>query len=171
MSAAAFKSTVACAGVSIFLAACRTSGIPRELDLPVSREQQTLAIDEARKFREGFNKGACQAIYDEAWEPFRHQPQQDWMSQCAELRGQLGLWRSLDVRSAITCGPRVICLDGTAAFEKASYDLELAWTFRDGRPRLFWWVLEGGGQRTQIPPATPRNLMDPPLRPRENKPA
>ena len=87
MSAAAFKSTVACAGVSIFLAACRTSGIPRELDLPVSREQQTLAIDEARKFREGFNKGACQAIYDEAWEPFRHQPQQDWMSQCAELRG------------------------------------------------------------------------------------
>lgn len=173
MRAAAFKRTMASAGVSIFLATCRTSDIPRELDLPVSREQQSLAIGEAKRFRERFNKGACQAIYDQASEFFRHQLQQDWMSRCAELRGRLGLWRSSDIRSAITCGSRVICLDGTAAFERGSYDLELAWTFRDGRPRLFWWILDAGGHRTQIPPfPDPRNLMDPPLRlKRKSKPA
>ena len=161
------------AGLSLLLTACRTSGVRKELELPVSQEPQTLAIGEARKFREGFNKGACQAIYDEASEFFRHQSEQDWRSRCSELRGRLGFWRSSDIRSAITCGSQVICLDGTAAFERGSYDFELAWMFRDGRPRLCWWILEGAGQRTQIPPfPNPRNLMDPPLRPNpKSKPA
>jgi len=46
------------AGLALLLAACKTGDVLKELDLPVSREQQTLAIDEARKFREGFNEAA-----------------------------------------------------------------------------------------------------------------
>ena len=163
MGATACKRTMASAGLSIFLAACRISGIHKEMDFPVSQKEQTLAIDEARKFREGFNKGACQAIYAEASEFFRHQPAQDWMSQCSELRERLGPWRNSNLKSAVRCGarPQIVCLDGAAVFDKGRYGLELAWTFRDGRPRLFWWMLQGGGQKTQLPPfPNPRNLID-----------
>lgn len=171
MNIAAFKRARALFALSLFLGACGTSRAPKELNIPVSPELQTSAINEARKFREAFNQGACEAPYAEASEFFRRLPKQDWMSQCAELHQRLGLWRSSEIRSVVTCGSRVICLDGTAAFETGRYDLELAWIFRDSRPRLCWWVIESRGQRTQIPPAISRNPMDPPLRNQKVKPA
>jgi hypothetical protein len=171
MNVAESTAAIAFFAASLFLPACRTSHVPKELGTPVPPEQRTSAIDAARKFREAFNQGACEAVYAEASEFFRRQSKQDWMNQCTELYQRLGLWRSSDIRSAVTCGSQVICLDETATFQTGSYDLELAWLFGDGRPRLCWWVVEGRGQRTQIPPAIPRNLMDPPLRNQKTKPA
>ena len=167
MIAAASKRAMAPVGVFTLLLACRNT----EMNRPVSPEQQTSAVHEARKFREAFNQGACEAVYLEAAGSFRRQSKQDWMKQCAELHQRLGLWRGSDIRSAVMCGPQLICLDGTAAFETGSYDLELAWMFHKGRPRLCWWVVEGRGQTMRIPPAIPRNLMDPPLRNRSAQPA
>lgn len=65
-------------------------------------EQRRLAEQGVSKLQAAWNRGDCASIYDEGDGYFRRNQLRDkWLKQCAELRGQLGLWQGFHVTDGV----------------------------------------------------------------------
>lgn len=130
-------------GLSILLGGCNS--------LP---EQQRLAIDGVNKFRQEFNSGACQSIYDDADAGFRGvESKQKWASDCEHLRKTFGPWRGF---SAVSCDrlphePAVLLVAGEAVFAKGEYHLEAYWKVSGARARWYFLSLQRAGEYVCAP--------------------
>jgi len=148
---------------STLLAGCGRDRLVNQVDLPVSKQEEALALNGANKLRELFNKGECQTIFDHAAFAGGSYSQKSWLDDCTQLHEDMGEWSSFDPSSAITCGgpERIVCIDGSAQFEKGSHSLELGWLLSSAGARLLFLVVQGTNGPIQIPPMQQR-LVDPP---------
>jgi hypothetical protein len=164
--------TIASFGVAsvsfLFLAGCnRGQNIrARVLDSPVDEVHRTLAIEAVNNLRALFNNGGCLAIYTRAAQSFRSQPQEDWLSQCEQLRESLGPWQSFNAQSTIRCGAPepIVCVDGSSVFARGGRRMEVAWQLNGGQAQLLWLDLLDGNHRVLIPPLPSRQYLDSPPR-------
>ena len=136
--------------------------------LPVTDQQRVLAVTSASALRDQFNASACQAVYGDATQGFRSQREKDWLANCEQLRTNLGTWHSFTIQSTGRCGfpDKIVCVDGLAAFEKATRSIELSWLIDNGRAKLMWIILSDKGEEQIFPGGDSRRLADPPIAPR-----
>lgn len=94
---------------------CGRDRLVNQADAPVSKQEESLAHSGAAKLRGLFNKGQCQAIFHDA----------AFADDCARLHEDMGLWKSFDPSSAVSCGgrQRIVCIDGLAQFENRGHSL------------------------------------------------
>ncbi len=80
----------------LFLTGCACLLEPRTVDTRGVYVEWSLEAVE--RLRQALNRGQCQAIYEEASEPFRRlESLDDWMADCAQIRNSLREWRSFSV--------------------------------------------------------------------------
>jgi hypothetical protein len=121
------------------LAAC-TNGSGRR------NTSQEISIAENR-VRDLYNRGACQVIYEEADDSFRHsEPVEDWLARCASARTRLGAWRRVGTQEL---------------FEKGDYRVQMIFAVEKNRSRLYWLVFKGDGKQWL---RLDRPVIDPPPR-------
>lgn len=150
--------------VLLFLTACTWTPVPRTL--ASGGAYRAWAVDAVERMREAFNRGECASIYDEASEPFRRlEARQDWLTDCEQIRGTLGVWRSLRTRSASARQGFEAHVDGTAVSAGGECRLQTTWTLENGHVRLFSLCLQSGNRLMVPAPVSPRPLplTDPPL--------
>ncbi len=148
------------------LPSCGRDRLVRQVESPVSKQEETLALGGADKLRGLFNKGDCQTIFRYAAFAGGSYSQKRWLDDCARLRENMGIWGGFVPSSAITCGgpERIVCIDGLAQFEKGDHSLELGWSLAGGNARLLFLVVQGSSGPIRFPPL-PQKLMDcPPSR-------
>lgn len=128
------------------------------------KQRETLAREADQKLLEAFNRGACQRVFQGATFFTRRYTDQDWLTDCEQLRRELGVWHSSDFRSTEVCGApgEVVCVDGAVTFNKGRCALETAWSLRGGAAKLLFLVIVHDGKELQIPPSRHRELFDPP---------
>jgi hypothetical protein len=115
-------------------------------ELPVTNQQRILTTESAARLRDGFNRKDCLSIYHESAQFFRTQREIDWSNDCADLRTDLGAWRTLTIQNTFHCGGAIVCIDGFATFEKATKRVELGWGLDKDHAKLMWFVIEDNRQ-------------------------
>jgi hypothetical protein len=123
--------------------------------MKVEEWQKAQAIDAANGLREVFNNSACEPIYTAAAAHFRSQNSVEWTRECERLKKDLGTWRSFQITYTGRCALPgvVVCVGGTAEFEKGHSQIDLAWLLNTDGAQLFWLALKkGDGRWLQLPP-------------------
>lgn len=164
-----FACCASLAWLAVLLTGCLSQDRRRLLDEPVEPKQKTQLLDAMQMFRERFNAGSCQIIYEQAAKAFRSSSPQDWQSVCEGMRADLGIWYGYRTDSLYYCSrsPDIICMVGLAQFTKESRRLQLAWWWNRKEAELFFLDLQKEHLGIRFPPETQR-LIDPPA-PRRNK--
>jgi hypothetical protein len=140
----------------LLLAACAA-------ELPQPRWAAAQALGH---FREAFNSGRCDSLYEEASVEFRElEARDDWLRTCDDLRARLGEWRNFDIRKADPRPRLVAHMEGTAQFAAGECRLWAAWRLEDGVARLFFLRVRGAGRDVAVPvrmPLVSPRPIDPP---------
>ena len=74
------------------LPSCGRDRLVRQVESPVSKQEETLALGGADKLRGLFNKGDCQTIFRYAAFAGGSYSQKRWLDDCARLRENMGIW-------------------------------------------------------------------------------
>lgn len=172
MSRGAVLASSSAALLWMLLTGCARDGSLDYSELPISKERLAQTLDGFNQLRDVFNRGACQALYDNFASAFRAYRREDWLTDCAHLPGTLGAWRDFQAEETMYCGSdiQIICVNGLAHFTKADRGVQSVWLLRRGRVELLSLVLIGGGKWIGTSP--PRvDGQDPPMPKRKLAPA
>lgn len=131
--------------------------------------QKAKLVDAVSHLRAEFNTGTCEFIYDEASAHFRSQDPKEWRRECALLKEELGSWRSFQVKVAEKWSERepIVCVIGTAEFEKQVQQIGIVWTLEhNGVQLISIFMREHDDQEWMEIPSRPglirRPWVDPP---------
>jgi len=120
--------------------------------LPVDAANRHLALAAVERFRDEFNRGDCQAIYEEATGEFQKlETNPDWLGQCEMLHATMGMWQSFTPRQTDTWQTFLAHVDGEAKFTSGVCRLKTTWSLEPGRARLFSLYLESPTTQKRIP--------------------
>ncbi len=112
------------------------------------------AADGVKRLRENFNRGDCQAVYNEADFYFREfELPEEWLTACADMQAKLGKWRSFTADQQFPPGTSI----GQAVFENGRFHIIVHWNTLNAPARLMRLYLQSDdGSEIQVPPK--RNL-------------
>jgi hypothetical protein len=114
--------------------------------MKVDERQKARALDVVNNLREAFNGGSCQPIYIDAAGYFKAEELEDWLADCRSLKNELGSWRSFELKSVARCGKPefVVCLTGSAEFEKQRTEVRIAVQLNAGGDQLHSLSIQDG---------------------------
>jgi hypothetical protein len=150
-----------------------TKDLPGQQDRAISQagcrrpEKETIAASAILELRQMFNKGECASVYAEADPAFRSQSEKNWVSQCEQLRHDLGAWQSFRGKGAEQglVDPRLRLVTGEAVFASGAYHLEMLWNVSVLPARLCFLQLGTDPNVITIPPSKRHGPNDAPTLP------
>ena len=120
-----------------------------------TQKQRDMAIDATRQLQQQYNDRTCKQIYEDASSYFhRHEPLEQWLADCQEMRRRFGEWRDFtpEMSNDYPFGRvGVVWVSGPARFDTGTVRMRVDWDLAQGRAALFNVQIEHNNERSSIP--------------------